>query len=109
MGAGGEELILAAGKVYFGADAESFPGVAGHGLLDRAVVLDPLEPRGLPDTGEVHGSGVGDEVRRIVVEVDRKNDVADAIQRIETRVAFFDSLRLDGFLHHLDFFYLCQD
>src|SRR5258708_25162742 len=59
LSGGGEELVWAAGEIYFGADAESFAGVAGHGLLDGAVVLDPLEPRGLPDAREMDGSGVG--------------------------------------------------
>src|SRR5208282_4603676 len=70
-----------------------FSGVAGHGLLDRAVVLHPLEPGGLPNTREVHGGGVSDVVGGLV-EIDGEDDVAYAIEGIEARVTFRDGLGL---------------
>ncbi len=86
---------MAAGKIYVGADAESFAGIARHGLLDGAVVLNPFEPRGVPDAREMYGGGIGDEICRRVVEIERKDGVADAIECVKAGKTFVDGLGFD--------------
>ena len=92
--AGGRELVFCNRKIYGGADAESFAGVAGHRLLDGAVVLNPFKPRGIPDTRKMYRSGVRYKIF-VMVEIEREDGIADAAEGVEAGETFVDGVSLD--------------
>ena len=95
--AGRKQRNVSTGEVHGGTHAQRFARIARHRLLDRAVVLHPLEPRSVPDVREMDWRRVSGEIRGIVAEVHGKYEIADAGQRVQPRVAFFHGLGLDAF------------
>src|ERR1700742_3274397 len=43
------EEILRVGKIHAGTNTQGLANISHHGLLDRSVVLDPIEPARIPE------------------------------------------------------------
>src|SRR5580704_2813427 len=101
--AGSGQLIFGDGKIDGGADAESFAGIARHGPLNGAIVLNPFEPRSVPDAREMYGSGSGDKIFG-VAEIEREDGVANAAEGVKAGEAFVDRVGFDRIFEIADVF-----
>ena len=88
--AGGDGVAVVVDEIEGGAYAECFGHVAGHGLADGGVVLDPVELPDVPEVGITDGGAAGAVVRGR--EVIAEDDVANARECVGAAVAALDGI-----------------
>ena len=69
--------------------------ISAHGLLDRAVVLDPVHPGCVPDRRIVHGRIPNYEVV-VIVQFRSENEVANPSQRVGAAVTLGSGKQMKG-------------
>src|SRR5579872_5286835 len=90
--AGRKNASAGVGQVDGRRDAERFAGITDHRLLDRAVVLNPVEPWRIPDSGKMDWSR-GADIIVVIPQIDGEHLIADSVQCVEARIPLGDALR----------------